>query len=184
VEIEGPLPFMLVDLAGFEDSEDRRDAVAAASRELARADLVIDCRDAGQPEVAAVHSAGQAGPPRILVATRCDRVPEVHDSSASERLPTSSRSGEGLARLREAIHAQLGILTREGSPATVRMAAAIAAAQEAAAVGREMLGTSGLDEAMLAAELGRMLAALDEAVGRDLGNDLLDRIFARHCIGK
>ena len=65
------------------------------------------------------------------------------------------------------------------------MTAAIAAAREAAALGREMLASPGqLDEAMLAAELGRMLAALDEAIGRELGNDLLDRIFARHCIGK
>jgi tRNA modification GTPase len=183
-EIEGPLPFVLVDLAGFEDAHDRRDAVAAASRELARADLVIDCHDASQPEDAAARGPVLAGPPRILVATRCDRVPGVRGSSASARLPASSRSGEGLAQLREAIHAQLGILSREGSPATVRMAAAIAAAQEAALMGREMLATPGVDEAVLAAELGRMLAALDEAIGRELGNDLLDRIFARHCIGK
>ncbi len=187
-EISGPMPCVLVDLAGFEEVPQRRDAVAAATRELARADIVIHCRDAGETtadEAAAVASA-HTRPSQILVSTRCDRAAGSGiRSGVVARIATSSQTGEGLAELRQAIDDQLGILAREGSPATVRMAAAIAAAREAAVVGREMLAGPGqLDEAMLAAELGRMLAALDEAIGRELGNDLLDRIFARHCIGK
>ncbi len=187
-EIEGPQPFVLVDLAGFEDVDDRRDAVAAASRERARADLVIECWDAGQPEPAgaALTAAEDVKPRRILVATRCDLGDGAFkNGSLPRRLPTSSRSGEGLVQLRQAIDKQLGILAREGSPATMRMAVALAAAREAAIRGRALLTDARqLDEAIFAGELGSMLAALDEAIGRELGNDLLDRIFSRHCIGK
>jgi len=183
-EIDGPQPFVLVDLAGFEAASERHAAVAAATRERARADLIIECQDALEAEAEAEAAAAGDGPqPRIRVATRCDR--GFHPEHGSERLATSSQSRHGLVELRQAIDAQLGILSREGSPATLRMAAAIAAAREAAEAGRSMLSAARpLDEAMLAAELGRMLAALDEAIGRELGNDLLDRLFSRHCIGK
>lgn len=187
-EIDGPQPFVLVDLAGFEEAADRREAVAAAHRELTRADIVIDCWDAGATEPEASGDAlGLAQQPRVLVSTRCDRAAAEGklQGRQTRRLATSSRSGIGLGQLRQAIDEQLGILAREGSPATVRMAAGIAAARSAAILGREMLASPGqLDEALLAAELGSMLAALDEAIGRELGNDLLDRIFSRHCIGK
>lgn len=186
-EIDGPQPFVLVDLAGFEAASERHAAVAAATRERARADLIIECQDAldaaAEAEAVPAGAAGDSPQPRIRVATRCDR--GFHPEHGSERLATSSQSRHGLVELRQAIDAQLGILSREGSPATLRMAAAIAAAREAAEAGRRMLSAAGqLDEAMLAAELGRMLAALDEAIGRELGNDLLDRLFSRHCIGK
>jgi tRNA modification GTPase len=187
-ELDGPLPFVLVDLAGFETVEDRRDAVAAATRELARADLVIACADGSDAATAepAVLSTTQ-GPPHIAVWTRCDRVDlvSVNDGPLSTRLATSSQTGQGVSQLRESIDAQLVILRREGSPATLRMAAAITAALQAGESGLGMLtGALPLDEAVLAAELAQMLAALDEAIGRELGNDLLDRIFSRHCIGK
>jgi tRNA U34 5-carboxymethylaminomethyl modifying GTPase MnmE/TrmE len=37
---------------------------------------------------------------------------------------------------------------------------------------------------LVAAHLRRAIDALDEVTGRSMGADLLDRIFARHCIGK
>lgn len=192
VEIEGAVPFVLVDLAGFEEAVDRRDAVDAAAWELARAALVIECHDTAATEahVASlplpVAPAGQA---RIPVWTRWDRGGLAEGGRvldlAAGRIATSSHDGMGLERLRQAIDRELGILAREGAPATLRMAAAIASAEAAGTTCRAMLTSAEvLDEAVLAAELGRMLAALDEAIGRDLGNDLLDRIFSRHCIGK
>lgn len=190
VELEGPVPFVLVDLAGFEEALDRRDAVDAATRELARADLVIECRDAAAVDADAASRALPAactGQPRIPVWTRWDRGGRAADGSGLQagRIATSSQEGIGLELLRQAIDRELGILAREGSPATLRMAAAIATAADAGQACRTMLRAADvLDEAVLAAELGRMLAALDEAIGRDLGNDLLDRIFSRHCIGK
>lgn len=190
VEIDGPVPFVLVDLAGFEEVFDRRDAVDAAASELARADLVIDCRDAAAVEADPASPPlpeGPAGQARIPAWTRWDRRRQAADGSGldAERIATSSHDGTGLERLRQAMDRELGILAREGAPATLRMAAAIAAAESAGTTCRAMLTAAEvLDEAVLAAELGRMLAALDEAIGRDLGNDLLDRIFSRHCIGK
>jgi tRNA U34 5-carboxymethylaminomethyl modifying GTPase MnmE/TrmE len=39
-------------------------------------------------------------------------------------------------------------------------------------------------EALVAAHLRAAAAALAEATGAEIGPDLLDRIFSRHCIGK
>ncbi len=186
-EVDGAQPFLLVDLAGFEDAADRQDAVAAAVRERARADLVIECVDASTQQEAAAGGQGDGSQPRLAIWTRGDLagLQAASDGQHAGRLVTSSRSGVGLAELRRGIDEVLARRAREGSPATLRMAAALAAARVSGETGLAMLAEPDtLDEALLAAELGRMLASLDEAIGRELGNDLLDRIFSRHCIGK
>jgi tRNA U34 5-carboxymethylaminomethyl modifying GTPase MnmE/TrmE len=40
------------------------------------------------------------------------------------------------------------------------------------------------DEALVAAHVRRAVDALGEVTGAEIGTDLLDRIFSRHCIGK
>jgi tRNA U34 5-carboxymethylaminomethyl modifying GTPase MnmE/TrmE len=42
----------------------------------------------------------------------------------------------------------------------------------------------GLDEALVAGCVRRAAEAIGEVTGAELGVDLLDRIFSRHCIGK
>jgi tRNA modification GTPase len=186
-EIEGPQPFVLVDLAGFEDTLDRQDAVAAAVRELTRADLVIDCCDAAKAGEAASAMPAVGAQLRLAIWTRgdCGGLNAGLDGAHAGRLVTSSQTGAGIALLRSRVEEQLARLEREGSPATLRIAAALTGARVSGQAGLELLADRNvLDEALLAAELGRMLASLDDAIGRDLGNDLLDRIFSRHCIGK
>lgn len=196
-EIEGPIPYLVIDLAGLEDEDARREAVAVARRERARADLVIACSDAA----AGVASGGQHDGPEngpmsraepgdantsatIPVWTRVDRV-EGRSALPGERLATSGRTGEGVERLRIAIEQALQEIRRSDMPATLRMATALAASSDALSQGSDLLAAGGpVDEVLLAAHLGWGLRHLDEAIGRELGNDLLDRLFARHCIGK
>jgi len=47
-------------------------------------------------------------------------------------------------------------------------------------------GSEGVDvdEAILAGHLRRAADALAEVTGAEIGTDLVDRIFSRHCIGK
>jgi tRNA U34 5-carboxymethylaminomethyl modifying GTPase MnmE/TrmE len=45
-------------------------------------------------------------------------------------------------------------------------------------------GDGGRDEAIVAGLLHQAVAALGEVTGVELGTDLIDRIFSRHCIGK
>ncbi len=180
---------LLVDLAGVDDAEadaaGRLESLAgeAASRAravMARADVVIACRDAAE----AVRSHTWH-PDSIAVMTRCDL--------ASSPLPagviaTSSVTGTAIACLKAAILEAVASLARSGSPATLRLAigcdAARAALTDAARSVQEALAGGFVDESLIASSLRRATDALADITGATIDTDLLDRIFARHCIGK
>jgi tRNA U34 5-carboxymethylaminomethyl modifying GTPase MnmE/TrmE len=151
--------------------------------------VIIACRDfcdQFQPEWAMVSGQARAVP-RIDVVLRCDLATDAR--AAEGMIRTSSRTGAGLAELRRALFARIAEVTRDRSPATLRMRVgvndaqrAIAAAQAAiTAVGNE----SGMaDEAVVAGLLHQGIDALGDVTGTSIGTDLLDRIFSRHCVGK
>jgi tRNA modification GTPase len=184
---------VLVDLPGL-DADDASaacapgtfDAVAAEAQargrsEAARADVVVVCRDATAPDPGREATVA-AGPIRIDVATRCDLAESTHG------LVTSSRTGRGIAELRAAILAAVAAAPSRQSPATTRLAVACGLARQSlaeAAAGVTRTATGGfVDESLVAADLRRGAAALAEVTGAAIDVDLLDRIFARHCIGK
>jgi len=190
--LEGPAgrPFVLVDVAGLDaaaaDEEgagpDSAAGIAAAARaravaEVARADVVVVCRDAAAPGLVPGVPAHR---PRIDVLTRCDRA-EGTDPTA---LATSAVTGAGIDRLRADIAAAVAALPDRGPSATVRTAVGAAAAVAAIAEARAAAGGTAIDESIVAAGLRAAVAALAEITGLEVGPDLLDRIFARHCIGK
>lgn len=191
---DGP-EFILVDLAGLTDSvalahpRAPGDAVAvdtAATRraeaEIARADLLCVCRDAG---VSLEGPDVPAGTPRIDVVTRCDRMP---CPTAELAIATSSLSQAGVADLDEAMRAAVEALPPRGQSATLRMAVGAEAAAVAVAaacdVARAAVAAATPDEALVAGCLRTAVDALSEVTGIAVGPDLLDRIFSRHCIGK
>lgn len=175
---------VLVDLAGVPDgvTDDPVEAaaVAVARKQVARADVVIVCRDA----TAAADCAWLLPEvPRIDVITRCDRA----DAGAAG-IRTSVRDGTGIGELRLAIAAAVATVPPRESPATLRMAVGVAAARAAlAAVLPDVRAAAAgrpADEAVVAAAIRRAVDALGEVTGAEIGTDLLDRIFSRHCIGK
>jgi tRNA modification GTPase len=185
---------LLVDVAGVDggtgEGEISREAAARAMAEAERADLVVVCRDAAD-------EPSQTGSPRfdatrrIDVITRCDRAPRSRVEAIPERsaaFRTSSRDGIGIDGLRRAILREVASLPAASTGATVRMRVGIDAARQslaaAAAIAAAAQKGAACDEAIVAADLGRAIAALGEVTGAELGNDLIDRIFARHCIGK
>jgi tRNA U34 5-carboxymethylaminomethyl modifying GTPase MnmE/TrmE len=126
--------------------------------------------------------------PRIDVLTRCDLVTSPELSHVASTCVTSSRSGAGIASLKSAILSAVADLPGGRSPATLRMQVGVTAAREAvgaawaAAVAARSGGTR--DEAVVAGLLHQAIAAVGEVTGVELGTDLIDRIFSRHCIGK
>jgi tRNA modification GTPase len=185
---------LLVDLAGLvpADSVSRPppglepgDELAAAAEsfarlQLGRADVLVACRDA------AADTRWPSLPPstsRIDVLTRSDL-----GSSSAEGIATSSRTGQGIDELRAAILAAVASLPPRGSPATIRLAAGCQAARQALAAAAAAIAAAQaggfVDEAILAGHLRRAAAALAEVTGAEIGTDLVDRIFSRHCIGK
>ena len=186
---------LLVDVAGIVDDlagDTTHGAIewAAAERargEIARADVVVVCSDAGAA-LATAPSRLPAATPRIDVLTRCDLAMPPACSRVASICVTSSRSGAGIAALKSAILNAVAQLPSGRSPATLRMQVGVAAAREAvgAASAAAAAARSGgtRDEAIVAGMLHQAVAALGEVTGVELGTDLIDRIFSRHCIGK
>jgi tRNA modification GTPase len=187
--------FVLVDLAGLADPSGLEQAqapsdaaaidTAAARRaraEIARADVLVVCRDAGD---AGGDPGIPEGVPRIDVLTRCDRAPCPPVKSP---IATSSVSRAGVADLDEAMRAAVEALPPRGQSATLRMAVGAEAAAVAVAaacdVARAAVAAATPDEALVAGCLRTAVDALSEVTGIAVGPDLLDRIFSRHCIGK
>jgi tRNA modification GTPase len=174
---------VIVDLAGVVAAAAAVDdpvtaaAAAAAADQIAGADVIVACRDAGDP---GPPPAAAAGPPRIDVVTRCDRGP----SPRATALATSAVDGRGIGELRAAITAAVAALPPRGAAATVRMAVGVADCAAALAAAAHVDLADGGDEAVVAGHLHRAVAALDEVTGAVIGTDLVDRIFSRHCVGK
>lgn len=102
-------------------------------------------------------------------------------------LATSAKSGEGVEGLRDAILSRVGIVDDVEAGGrlvlTERQRAAAAEAVRgmeaaAAALARHELGE------LVALELREGAAALARLVGDQIGEDVLDQLFARFCIGK
>jgi tRNA modification GTPase len=185
---------LLVDVAGVDggtgEGEISREAAARAVAEAERADLVVVCRDAAD-ETGFDATQRPRGIRRIDVITRCDRAPSSRVEAIPEQIAafrTSSRDGTGIDALRRAILREVAALPAASTGATVRMRVGIDAARQslaaAAAIAAAARTGAACDEAIVAADLGRAIAALGEVTGAELGNDLIDRIFARYCIGK
>ena len=186
---------LLVDIAGVaepaatDDGSPAAEADRRAREEVARADVIVACRDAvDEQEIAFVAESGRADEvPRIDVVLRCDLAADSRTADGVIR--TSSRAGSGLRELQQAIFTQVTQAARDRSPATLRMRVgvaeaerAVAASQAAIAAARDQIGMA--DEAVVAGLLHEAIDALGEVTGTVIGTDLLDRIFSRHCVGK
>jgi tRNA modification GTPase len=185
---------LLVDVAGVDGGTGEgaigREAAARAVAEAERADLVVVCRDAADGPTRGDGNRFQTAR-KIDVVTRCDRAPHARVEAIPEQsaaFRTSSRDGTGIDGLRRAILREVAALPAASTGATVRMRVGIDAARQslaaAATIAEAAQKGAACDEAIVAAHLGRAIAALGEVTGAELGNDLIDRIFARHCIGK
>jgi len=192
-------PCLLVDLAGVAADGPRGgaagiDAAAqdTARAEAARADVIIVCHDASGRDAVTVDPLplSETRAARIEVLTRCDHAPAAATGGAKEMdvIATSSVTGAGLARLRERIHAVVAALPPRETPATLRMRVALDAARDALVpaveAAREAAAGGGVDEALVAADIRAAVEPLGDVTGVEIGPDLIERIFSRHCIGK
>jgi tRNA modification GTPase len=192
------VPVTLSDTAGVRAATSATEAmgVARALGALDGAAVVVWVVDASQPPPDADDElvAGLRGR-RVLVAlNKSDLPPAITPGQAlallgagdARALRVSCLSGEGLAELRDALAALLGA-DREGglagAVANPRHADALSRAR--AALGRAAAAAdAGAPGEIVALELRESLAAMGEVSGRNASEELLERIFARFCIGK
>ena len=188
----------IVDTAGIrEDAEAVEElGIQRARRKQQEADLVLLVVDgsAGLQADDLALAASLAGRPALLVVNKTDLCPDLDLAAYATALPglpavpLSARTGEGLVRLEEAIFTRVTGGQGGGEPehscvpnARHRQAlqgALVAVHQLAAALG------DNLPPDLAAIEVQAALAQLGEIVGETTGEDLLDTIFSRFCLGK
>lgn len=176
---------LLLDSAGLEEGQDElgREAQARTRAALAAADVVLWVADASRADPELCCELPLATP-RLLVWSQIDRagVPPAPGGW----LGVSARTGAGLPDLRAALGCLLHAGSGEAGPLrelSLRHEAALREARERLEAGL-LAQREGAPPELLAADLQRALGALDEISGASTREDVLDRIFARFCIGK
>ncbi len=108
-------------------------------------------------------------------------------TSAVSGLVTSAVTGQGIEEMIEAVLAAAvsGGLDQEGGALLTSERQRAGVARAAAAFDRTGTGAAaGLPDELLALEAREAVDALAEVLGQEVGDEVLDALFARFCIGK
>jgi len=169
----------LVDTAGTRPTDDpvEQRGIELGEARVASADVVLVVNDGAAP-----WDDGSRFGPRALV------VKSKGDVSGSELgLVTSATTGQGLPELKAAVLALAGVADTEGGEqpfvTTARQQALAASARDAFAAARAARVEKAPPE-VTAVELRTAAQALAQLRGVEVGDRMLDELFARFCIGK
>ena len=170
----------LIDTAGTRETSDPVEArgIALGEARVASADVVVVVNDGSSPWDAGERYGGRAVP----VRSKADL-----SGGARDGLETSAATGRGLDVLKREVLARAGVAHSEsGEHAFVttarqhRLAHAAHDAFAAAAAGRARNAVSEV----VALEVRQGVHALAQLRGVEVGERVLDEVFARFCIGK
>jgi tRNA modification GTPase len=170
----------LIDTAGQRETADpiERRGIALGEERVAGADVVVVVNDGHAPW----DAGGRYGARAIVVRSKADLGGE-----APPALATSAATGVGLAELRRRILEVAGVADREGAEhaivTTARQHAMAVAARGAFAAGLALWRARRPLE-LVAVELRQAAHALAQLRGVEVGDRVLDEVFARFCIGK
>ena len=173
------VPVRLVDTAGIRESGDpvERIGIDRARAALDRADVVVLLLDGTQAltgEDAQLLSLTE-GRTRLILRSKGDLLQGTDEFG---ELTVSAKTGDGLDELKRRIVTLSG--AREGAAITnerhVKALENAAAALSHARNAAEMT--------LIAADIREALRHLGAITGRDVDADVIDRIFARFCVGK
>ena len=197
LEVEG-IRLSLSDTAGLRETVDSIEAQGVLRAEEAldsavAAIWVVDgsCALSAEDRALAARLAGRRV---VAVRNKQDLSPAFPAADLAALLPggtpalsTSARTGEGIHELRRALAELLGANAREGAEAAAvgnpRHIEALGRAKEAMERAAKE-AAEGAPGEIVALELREGLAAISEVTGGAVGEDLLERIFSRFCIGK
>jgi tRNA modification GTPase len=170
----------LIDTAGLRATDDpvEQRGIALGEARVASADVVVVVNDG----VAVWDDGARFADRAVVVRSKADLGGEP-----GAGLPTSATTGQGLDELRRRVLAVAGVADQEGSEqafvTTARQQALAAAARDgvAAAVAARR---AGRPPEVVAVELREAARALAQLRGVEVGDRVLDEVFARFCIGK
>lgn len=187
------LPVRIIDSAGIRDSRDpiENAGVTRALQHVASADLILLVYDGSAgflPEDAEVLA--RCGAAAILLVRNKADLPQAPAPLPPAHLPEvtlSTRDSSGLPAFHRTIHRHLlgsdGEVSDTALITDLRHKEALCQAVQALDSFRELLH-HGAPLEVLACELRSSLDALGEITGETTPDEILDRIFARFCIGK
>jgi len=170
----------LVDTAGTRATADPVEArgIALGEQRVASADVVVVVNDG----VATWDDGARYGARALVVRSKADLGGDAHGA-----LSTSATTGAGLDEVRRRALAVAGVAEREGSEdafvTTARQHATIMVAARALAAARSTRSSRAAAE-VAALEVRQAAHALAELRGVEVGERVLDEVFARFCIGK
>jgi len=187
-DLDVGVPVRLIDTAGDQPAGGPDAQAVLRGREAMKgADVVLFVVDATDWESSVPFEP--RGVPVVLVVNKCDLAPGLEVRTRfhiREGVCASARTGEGLPELGRVLGEMLG----KGPPGAagahfrvnLRQFALLREAE--AAFERAESIAAGLGMEFVALDLGAALGALGGITGRQVGEDLLDRIFSRFCLGK
>ena len=200
----GGVPLSLIDTAGIRETDDvvERIGVEKARGCIERAALVLALFDGAQPLTAEDEEILSlvAGRPALLLLTKSDLPPVTtgeklraayakcagEDAAAPTILAISAREEQGLSALAAAIgdFAGTGSGLEEGSfVSDERSAALLRAADAQLGAALKTIG-AGLSVDFISIDLRAAWEKLGEITGETVGEDIIDEIFSKFCIGK
>lgn len=194
IQLKG-VPAILSDTAGIHDSRDPIEQLGMerSRATLARADLILFIIDGAQgltDEDRSLYRVLPENTPRLIVLNKVDlmrgSVEEVRQglSSNLESVAVSALTGYGIAELEERMGQLIGLVDMgESFVSNSRQEEALRRAahhlEAALATEKQNLGVD-----LIAIDIRSAWLALGEITGQTVGEDLLDQIFSRFCIGK
>ena len=183
----GGLDVLFLDTAGERDAPGE---IEAAGLEMGRAQAAeADLRLVVWPRDRPLDAIGRAllaetPAPRRVVATFGDR--PAHPAAPLADVTVDNLGGMGLEELRQAVRSALSWAPPHGAAAVVvsqRQQARLRDVAVASAAAADAL-VGALGPAIAAEEVTLALEALAALTGEDVREAVLDRLFARFCIGK
>jgi tRNA modification GTPase len=171
----------IVDTAGTRETSDAIEArgIELGERRVEAADVVIVVNDGVAPWDAGSKYAERA----IVVRSKADLDPKAPVGA----LTTSAVTGHGLGELKRRVLELAGVAEREGSEdpfiTTSRQHSVMMAARDALAAAVAARATKQVSE-VVALELRQAARSLAQLRGTEVGERVLDEVFARFCIGK
>jgi len=182
------VPLTLLDTAGIRPSDDpvERLGIARSKEALAAADAVLLLFDLGAGWTAAdaeLRSLVPEGVPLLVVGNKADLAPAPSPSPADVAI--SACTGDGVDGLVGLLLARCGATDLGGLQVALNARQRDLAATAATALERSLEAASdGLPWDFWTIDLRQAVRSLGEITGEEVSEAVLDRVFARFCIGK
>jgi tRNA modification GTPase len=185
--LEG-VPLTLLDTAGIRPTEDavERLGIERSHAAMAAADVVLllfDLAAGWGPKDQELRERVPEGVPLLLVGNKADRLPRGEHGPADVAI--SALTGAGHDDLVAALLQRCGAGDHQGLQVALNARQRELAAAAAEALGRSLeAATQELPWDFWTIDLRAAVRSLGEITGEEVSEAVLDRVFARFCIGK